>query len=141
MWNMHSTSVLEKKYSFRHGSPTSGIDLPELNVDLKVTSTRQPQSSCPFRDAAQKAYGLGYRLIVFIYEKADDSIARQVNALFLAIELLTTLIRGVTLGGGVGVMSIMLVSVTGRVREIGILRVLAGKRNNIPLQFIQKRCF
>jgi hypothetical protein len=42
-------------------------------VDIKVTSIRQPQSSCPFRSARQKVYGLGYHLLIFVYEKTDDS--------------------------------------------------------------------
>ena len=59
------------KYSYTLGSAASGIDFPELEVDLKVTSIRQPQSSCPFRNASQKVYGLGYHLLVFAYEKLD----------------------------------------------------------------------
>lgn len=41
-------------------------------VDMKVTSARQPQSSCPYRSASQKIFGLGYSLLVFVYEKNDD---------------------------------------------------------------------
>lgn len=48
---------LQTKYLYTPGSAASGIDFPELEVDLKVTSIRQPQSSCPFRDASQKVYG------------------------------------------------------------------------------------
>ncbi|MCE3230145.1 MAG: restriction endonuclease [Alphaproteobacteria bacterium] len=40
----------------------------------KVTSIKQPQSSCPFQSARQKVYGLGYHLIIFIYEKKDDYV-------------------------------------------------------------------
>lgn len=54
------------------GNAAKGIDFPGLGVDLKVTSVRQPQSSCPFRDATQKVYGLGYHLLVFVYDKTDD---------------------------------------------------------------------
>ena len=43
---------------------------------MKVTSIRQPQSSCPFKSARQKIYGLGYSLIIFIYDKVDDSLSR-----------------------------------------------------------------
>ena len=64
---------LSEKYDYVVGSSASGIDFPEINVDLKVTSLKQPQSSCPFRDASQKVYGLGYSLIVFVYEKFDDA--------------------------------------------------------------------
>jgi hypothetical protein len=53
-----------------------GIDFPELGVDIKVTSIRQPQSSCPFKSARQKIYGLGYSLLVFVYDKADDEKTR-----------------------------------------------------------------
>lgn len=65
---------LRNKHTFVFGSSAKGIDFPELNVDLKTTSIRQPQSSCPFRSARQKVYGLGYHLLVFVYEKTDDQI-------------------------------------------------------------------
>ncbi|MBC5582866.1 restriction endonuclease [Eggerthella sp. NSJ-70] len=54
------------------GNAAKGIDFPNLNVDLKVTSCRQPQSSCPFRNAEQKIYGLGFHLLVMVYCKKDD---------------------------------------------------------------------
>lgn len=53
---------LLERFSYISGSSASGIDFPALGVDLKTTSIRQPQSSCPFRDATQKVYGLGYHL-------------------------------------------------------------------------------
>ena len=62
---------LRKRYTYTLGSSASGIDFPELEVDLKVTSSRQPQSSCPFREASQKVYGLGYHLLVYVYDKLD----------------------------------------------------------------------
>jgi hypothetical protein len=64
---------LQEHFSHSPGSSASGIDFPDLGVDLKATSIRQPQSSCPFREASQKVYGLGYHLMVFVYEKADDT--------------------------------------------------------------------
>ena len=39
---------------------------------MKVTAITQPQSSCPFKSARQKIFGLGYSLLVFVYEKTDD---------------------------------------------------------------------
>jgi hypothetical protein len=67
------TAYLAEKYSFQQGNSASGIDLPALEVDIKVTSIKQPQSSCPFRSATQKVFGLGYHLLVFVYDKYDDS--------------------------------------------------------------------
>lgn len=63
---------LHKKYNYIEGSSASGIDFPELRVDMKVTSIKQPQSSCPYKSAKQKIFGLGYSLLVFVYEKKDD---------------------------------------------------------------------
>jgi len=69
-------AVLEHRYVYARGSSAKGIDFPELGVDIKVTSIRQPQSSCPFKSARQKVYGLGYSLLVFVYEKRDDAKTR-----------------------------------------------------------------
>jgi hypothetical protein len=63
---------LLETYQFEQGNSASGIDFPSLGVDMKVTSIKQPQSSCPFKSARQKIYGLGYGLIVFVYDKTDD---------------------------------------------------------------------
>lgn len=63
-------------YEFPKGNSASGIDIPNLGVDIKVTSIKQPQSSSPFKSARQKIYGLGYHLIIFVYEKNDDDVAR-----------------------------------------------------------------
>jgi hypothetical protein len=66
-------SYLQNRYEFEQGNSASGIDFPELLVDMKVTSIRQPQSSCPFKAARQKIYGLGYSLLIFVYDKIDDN--------------------------------------------------------------------
>ena len=65
---------LNDKYIVTVGSSAKGIDLPSEDIltDIKVTSIKQPQSSCPFRDAKQKIFGLGYNLLVFVYDKTDD---------------------------------------------------------------------
>lgn len=73
---------LQKKYTFEQGNSARGIDFPDLHVDIKVTSIRQPQSSCPFRSAWQKIYGLGYSLLVFVYDKMDDH-QQQVSRLHI----------------------------------------------------------
>jgi hypothetical protein len=64
--------LLQESYAFQTGNSAKGIDFPDLDVDMKVTSTRQPQSSCPFRSARQKIWGLGYSLLIFIHDKTDD---------------------------------------------------------------------
>ena len=64
---------LSKNYEMEVGSSANGLDLPSVNTDIKVTSIKQPQSSCPFKDSKQKIFGLGYNLIVFVYKKEDDT--------------------------------------------------------------------
>jgi hypothetical protein len=70
------TQYLAGRYDYRQGNSAIGIDFPELGVDLKVTSVRQPQSSSPFKSPRQKIYGLGYSLLVFVYDKTDDHKGR-----------------------------------------------------------------
>lgn len=75
---------LERLYTVKIGSAALGIDLPSLETDIKVTSIRQPQSSCPFRSARQKLYGLGYNLLLFVYDKRDDQQSRAASLSFVS---------------------------------------------------------
>lgn len=70
-------NYLRSKYGFEEGNSASGIDFPGLQVDMKVTSINQPQSSCPFKSARQKIYGLGYSLLIFVYKKTDHAKSRK----------------------------------------------------------------
>ena len=69
-------AYLREKHAYEEGSSAKGIDFPELGVDIKVTSIKQPQSSCPFKNARQKIFGLGYSLLLFVYDKIDDQKTR-----------------------------------------------------------------
>lgn len=68
---------LADRYDLTVGNSASGLDLPSVNTDIKVTSINQPQSSCPFKDSKQKIFGLGYNLLVFVYKKHDDSKSKK----------------------------------------------------------------
>ena len=66
-------NLLAQKYMVTIGSSAQGIDFPDpdINTDMKTTFITQPQSSCPFKNARQKIFGLGYNLLLFVYRKDD----------------------------------------------------------------------
>ena len=83
----------------------------------------------------------------FLYEKFKDEDLYSVTAMSEMLDELNSMIAMVSagLGGiagisllvaGVGVMNIMLVSVTERTREIGIRKALGAKRSVIMQQFV-----
>ncbi|MBI3363159.1 MAG: restriction endonuclease [Chloroflexi bacterium] len=75
---------LQGQYGTEIGSSALGVDLPSVETDIKVTSIRQPQSSCPFRSARQKVYGLGYNLLLFVYDKDDSRRDRTAKLTFVS---------------------------------------------------------
>jgi putative ABC transport system permease protein len=81
--------------------------------------------------------------------KADDERAlhvfdaqkqlEQFSVITMGLKILLAFIGTITLGiGGIGLMNIMLVSVTQRTREIGVEKALGARRRDILFQFLSE---
>jgi putative ABC transport system permease protein len=70
---------------------------------------------------------------------SNDSMIDQFKTFTRAVRLGVALISSISLlAAGIGIMNIMLVSVTERTREIGVRRAIGAKKRNIMAQFIME---
>ncbi|MBS1853031.1 MAG: ABC transporter permease [Acidobacteria bacterium] len=121
-----SMSVLQStKYIGGYWMDSRGLDHDKMAKDI--------------RDALALAHGFKSddRRAVMIFD-AQKQLA-QFSIITLGIKILLAFIGTVTLGiGGVGLMNIMLVSVTQRTREIGVEKALGARKKDILFQFLSE---
>jgi len=73
---------------------------------------------------------------------SQDELLDTISTTTQTMTIMLGAIAGISLlVGGIGIMNIMLVSVTERTREIGIRKALGAKRRNIMFQFIIESVF
>lgn len=75
---------------------------------------------------------------VIMVQNMQDQIS-QINSVMGSISIFVVIVAAISLlVGGIGVMNIMLVSVTERTREIGIRKSLGARTGSILLQFLSE---
>lgn len=116
------------------GSRGNSVD--QISVQAKTSSDLQ---------AAEQEITAILRQQHGIREGEDDdfrvlnvaSVAGQVTQVLGILQLVLAGIAGISLlVGGIGIMNIMLVSVTERIREIGLRKAVGAKRRDILIQFL-----
>jgi putative ABC transport system permease protein len=148
------TGVLAAKGAGMGGMDQDDIVLIPLDTALtRLSNTRNINSilmsvvSKEYMEAAQKEAELILRESRKIAEGAatDFDIMNQADMIDMASatsKTLTTLLAAIAgvslLVGGIGIMNIMLVSVTERTREIGIRMAVGGRKRDILFQFLSE---
>ncbi|MFA6941840.1 MAG: ABC transporter permease [Clostridiaceae bacterium] len=144
--NFTVVGLLKSAGTSSSGSNDEKIIIPISTAERLFKTTRI--STFYIEAASSSAVTNAYnQLNTFLYQKfgsTDDyKVFNQTDLLSTVsttTNTLTMMLGGIAsislLVGGIGIMNIMLVSVTERTREIGIRKAIGAKRRNILIQFL-----
>jgi putative ABC transport system permease protein len=116
--------------------PDAGIQEIDIGVyDTDLLNQTMEDVALLLRDRHNLEEGEEDDFVMQSFEDALATVQTITNLLTLAVAA----ISGISLVvGGVGVMNIMLVTVTERTREIGLLKAIGAKQKDILIQFLME---
>jgi putative ABC transport system permease protein len=109
--------------------------LDSIWFNYETNDYERIEQSVRYIMAAQHRFNPTDRRALFVFNLMEQ--VHQFEIITLGLKILLAFIGTLTLGiGGVGLMNIMLVSVTQRTREIGVEKALGARRRHIFFQFL-----
>jgi macrolide transport system ATP-binding/permease protein len=142
--SVSSAQTLQNNVFFSIGPPPNPFGVvPKLEgfVNTIFVQARSPALIKPALDEVTKTLEKAHRILP---GKTDDFVVRDLTEIAevaeestKALELLLAAIASISLVvGGIGIMNILLVSVTERTREIGIRMATGARRMHVLMQFL-----
>jgi putative ABC transport system permease protein len=149
--NFRVIGILEKKGSFLGNSQddvmlipyTTALDLfPDARRTLAFmvqaeSPTQVPEAKAQITTALRRRHHLGPSQPNDFVIRSQDEVLQEFNKIStIATSALAGIVGISLLVGGIGIMNVMLVSVTERTREIGLRKAVGARRRDILAQFL-----
>jgi putative ABC transport system permease protein len=114
---------------------TSHVDVSQITVKIKSLD-QDKEAVQQVTRVLRERHRLTYQSNDFVVESSEQ-VMQQFRTILLGFNVFLGVIGGISLlVGGIGIMNIMLVSVTQRTREIGLRKAVGARRRDILLQFL-----